>query len=437
MSMNQSRRSFLAKTAAIAGVAAVVGPAKVSFASIMRERTPKAKPRVELKAGDTIKIGVIGPGGMGTGHCEAFASLAKQGREKVEVVAVADVNDLHAARGARKVKEAGQTADVATYRDYRELLKRDDLHGVLIASPEHWHSQHAIDAMLAGKDVYCEKPMTLRLEEAMKMRAVQFANPDVLLQVGTQMMQLPKWKEAKRLLAAGAIGKPTMSQTSYCRNTPDGEWNYYGIDPNWRPGVNLDWEAWCGPMGRQEWDPKVYIRWRRYRKYSTGILGDLLVHEMTPLCWALDMGWPTRVIASGGHYVDKDMENHDTVNLTIQFERQHTMIVAGATNNENGLERLIRGQKANMFMGSNNVVIRPESKFVDEVEQQTVQCPDIGNDQDVHRLHWLHCIRTREIPAADVEMGTKIMVIVDLATRSMWDGHAWQFDPYAMTAERI
>jgi predicted dehydrogenase len=279
--------------------------------------------------------------------------------------------------------------------------------------------------------------MTLRLDEALRLRQVQFANPHVLLQVGTQMMQLPKWKEAKRLLAEGAIGKPTMSQTSYCRNTPTGEWNYYGIDENWAPGANLDWDAWCGPMGRQPWDPLVFARWRRYRKYSTGIIGDLLVHVMTPMMYALDMGWPTRVIAAGGHYIDKEMENHDTVNLTIELEREHTMIVAGATNNENGLPQLIRGQKANMNMNGRHVEIIPEAKFVDDVDRQEVQCPDIGNDQDVHRLNWLHCIRTREVPAADVDISTKVMVVVDLATRSMWDGHAWRFDPYTMTAERV
>lgn len=437
MSHNQSRRSFLARTAAVAGAAALASPAKLSFGQIVRRPVPKAKPRVELKDGDTIRMAVIGTGGMGTGHCEAFARIAREGREKVEVVAVADVCDSHRERAVRKIGEQGQAAHVDSYRDYREILKRDDIHGVLIASPEHWHAQHAIDALLAGKDVYCEKPMTLRLDEAMRLRQVQFANRDVLLQVGTQMMQLPKWKKARQLLADGAIGKPTMSQTSYCRNSPDGEWNYYGIDANWRPGVNLDWDAWCGPMGRQTWDPLVFARWRRYRKYSTGIIGDLLVHVMTPMMYALDCGWPTRVTASGGHYVDKAMENHDTVNLTIEFEREHTMIVAGSTNNENGLEQLIRGHKANMYMNGRHVEIRPEAKYVDEIDRQTVECEDIGNDQEVHRLSWMHCMRTRELPEADVDLGTKIMVVVDLATRSMWDGHAWRFDPYAMEAVRV
>ena len=76
-------------------------------------------------------------------------------------------------------------------------------------------------------------------------------------------------------------------------------------------GVNLDWDAWCGPMGKRNWDPKVFARWRRYRDYSTGIIGDLLVHEITPMLMAIEQGWPTRVVATGSHLVDKEMENFD------------------------------------------------------------------------------------------------------------------------------
>ena len=86
----------------------------------------------------------------------------------------------------------------------------------------------------------------------------------------------------------------------------------------------------------------VYARWRRYRRYSTGIIGDLLVHRISPLAMALDLGWPTRVVASGGHYVDTAMENHDQVLLTVEFEKGHTMVIAGSTSNETGLEILTK-----------------------------------------------------------------------------------------------
>lgn len=441
----QTRRGFLATAAAATGAAAVLGP---RFASAAPFVAPRGIDPVPPGPDEAIRMGVIGTGGMGTGHCEAFVSFGhpskdKEGnvtappRENVQVVALADVCDprLMAAKAKCEKGQEGMTVD--TFRNYKELLARKDVHAVLIASPEHWHAQMAIDAILAGKDVYLEKPMTLNLEDAMRLRETMQKNPKVIVQVGTQKMQIPKFHAAKKLIAEGAIGTPTFSQTSYCRNSKEGEWLYYAIDKAWEPGKNLDWDNWCGPAGKAPWDPQVYARWRRYKKYSTGIIGDLLVHEMTPLLLALDAGWPTRVVATGAHMVDKAMENFDQVNLTIQFENGHTMVVAGSTCNEVGFEVMIRGHKANIYLGGKNCVMRPERIFAEEVDAQTVECPDIENDQDLHRLAWLKAIRTREQPASSVDLGTKIMVIVDLASRSMWEGHAYTFDPKTLKATKV
>ena len=141
----------------------------------------------------------------------------------------------------------------------------------------------------------------------------------------------------------------------------------------------------------------------------------------------MDAGWPTRVVATGGHYLDKAMENHDQVNLTVEFEGEHTMVVAGSTCNELGLETVIRGHEANLFLGSNNCVLRPERLFVDDVEERTVECAAI-QPQDELRLDWFKSVRTREANASQVELATKIMTIVDLATRSIWEGSAFRYD---------
>lgn len=121
-----------------------------------------------------------------------------------------------------------------------------------------------------------------------------------------------------------------FSQTSYCRNSKSGEW-HYKVNPEWKPGVNLNWEEWCGPLGSDGMDPKVYYQWHRYRKTSTGVLGDLLVHVMTPMLMTLDQGWPVRVTGIGSHLCDKEMENHDLVNLAVEFETGHQMIACGGT----------------------------------------------------------------------------------------------------------
>lgn len=440
---DRSRRQFLGTAAAVAGGAglaaagcAATGGTRTQPAG--RGRTvatvPPGSP-VAVKDNEPIRMAVIGTGGMGTGHCEAIMALAQQGKTKTQIVALADVNEVRMG-DAHKSCQDKQGIEVGAYTDYREILKRDDVHAVLIASPEHWHAQHAIDALTAGKDVYCEKPMTLHLDQAMDLRKVVLDNPDRIFQVGTQMMMLPKYLEARKAIKAGAIGKPVWSQTSYCRNSTTGEWNYYALDERWAPGINVDWKGWLGYLGPREWDPKVYARWRRYKDFSTGIIGDLLVHVMTPLIMALDAGWPTRVTASGHHVVDMDMENFDQVNLNVEFEDGHTMIVAGSTANEVGLETMIRGHEANMYLNGRHCEIRPERIFVDEVDEQRIECPDIGNDQDQLRLNWLECIRTRTPAVSNIDLASKVMVAVDLASRSMWEGGAFKFDPKTLRTSR-
>ncbi|MFH0943982.1 MAG: Gfo/Idh/MocA family oxidoreductase [Planctomycetota bacterium] len=428
-----SRRDFLGRAVALGAASALMTSCRTSSIEAKKGKIPKAGGRVPLGKDDPVRIGVIGTGGMGDGHCVQFMSLTKDGKFNVQVVALADVNKIRLDRTHQGCEEK-QGFKVDKYRDFHELLARDDIHGVLIAAPEHWHATMAVAAIAAGKDVYLEKPMTLRLDDALWLRQVVLKNPDVIFQVGTQKMILPKWPAAQKLIADGAIGKPTFSQTSYCRNSKDGEWLYYEVEPEVVPGENLDWDAWCGPLGPQPFDGAVYAQWRRYRKFSTGIVGDLLVHQMTPLMMALDMGWPTRVTGSGGHYVDKVMENHDQVNMTIEFEKEHTMIVVGSTSNEQGLETMIRGHKATLYLNSRDCVLRPERIFVDEVDEQTIKCEEIGDDQNALRVNWIESIRSRQPAVSGIDLASKMMVAVDLATRSMWDGHAYTFDPKSMTA---
>ena len=451
----ESRRRFLATSSKLAAGAAAVMALGASAGRAMARPAPfkpgafkmdeqpigKAKPRPALKEGDVLRIGVIGVGGepgacaMGLGHCLSMVDIAKKNREKVQVVAICDLNKKYLEQGKSKIEAAQPGVKVDTYRKSAELLAREDIHGVVVATPEHCHSVNGIEAILSGKDVYLEKPMCLNLGMALDLARVAAANPDVIVQVGTQKTRLPNYLEAKKLIKEGYIGMPTFSQTSYCRNSKEGEW-HYGYDKSWKVGEDVDWETWCGPLGSMPWDPKLYSQWRRYRKTSTGIIGDLLVHVMTPLMLALDQGWPTRVVATGGHLVDKDMENHDNIHIAVQFETGHQMIVVGSTCNQAGLETMIRGHKGNIYLGGNNCTVRPEPTYSEEVEEKVVKCANIGDDQDAHRVGWLQSIRTREKPLSSVELGLKVMVIVDLATRSMWEGGAFVFDPKGMVASK-
>lgn len=430
-----SRRDFLSRSAKLAAGAGVLGAIAADdvFAAFDAEleRSPLGQPLepTALGSSQTARIGIIGTGGMGTEHARAFNRLAASGREDVQVVALCDVSQHKLEAAQRRCLQDRPEVAVALYTDYRAMLADRSLHGILIASPEHWHAKMAEDAIMSGKDVYIEKPMTLKLGEALRLLRLLRKYPYMQAVVGTQYVMHPSYHAARQLIADGTIGTPVSSQTSYCRNSKNGEWLYYAINREWQPGVNLDWREWCGPLGRHPWDPEVYARWRRYRTWSTGIIGDLLVHRITPLIQALDAGWPTRVVAVGGHLVDKAMENHDQVNLSIEFENGHVMYVAGSTANEVGMETMIRGHKANLYLGGRNLTMRPERIWADEIDELTVEGPNIRDTQQELRYHWLNTMRSREPVQSDVELGTKVMVAVDLATRSLWEGKAYSFDP--------
>ncbi len=431
-----SRRDFLKGAATAAGAFAIGASSSCAGGpqDWQKRAVPKAGKKRPLGDKEAVRIGMIGVGGMGGGHLGALLNFRQKKEENLEIAAICDVNQI---RLDARLEQARSKQGIAVdgYRDYKKLLEREDLHAVLIASPEHWHAQMAVDAIAAGKDVYLEKPMTLRLDDALWLKRVMEENPQMILQVGTQYMMQDKYLAAREIIADGGIGHPTFSQTSYCRNSKNGEWLYH-IDKKVLPGTTLDWERWCGPLGVREWDTEIYHRWRRYRDYSTGIIGDLLVHQMTPLIHAIQPGWPVRVTASGGHYCDKKMENHDQVNLTIEFEKEHTMIVAGSTCNEKGLEILVRGHEANIYLGGSACVMRPERIFADDIDAKTIQSKKGWGPQDKLRKNWLHSVRTRKPNRSPVSLGALVMVIVDLATRSMWGGGAYRFDPASLTVSK-
>lgn len=434
--LRSNRREFITTTTA--AMAALTGAAHASGSvldpNLMNAPLPKSKPYKPVAPDEAIRMALIGAGGMGNGHMDGLLRSRRDGAENVNVIAVAEVAKKRRERTVKKLADGQEGVEVTGYVDYKEMLEKEDLHAVLIASPEHWHAQMAIDAMAAGCDVYVEKPMTLRLEDAIRLKRAVDAG-DKILQVGTQYMMLPKYEEARKLIKSGAIGSPTLSQTSYCRNSLNGEW-LYGIDKDVAPGEQLDWDLWCGPLGKSDFDTEVFHRWRRYRQWSTGIIGDLLVHMMTPLIYALDLGYPVRVTASGGHTVFPDMDNHDSVMLTTEFENGHTMIVAGSVCNDRGLEVLIRGHEGDLLLGGSNLVLQPQSPFTDEVDPQTIDC-SYSDEQGKLRLNWLSCVRTREPNRSTVDLGLKHMIVVDLATRSMWDKKAYRFDPYTSRAEAL
>src|SRR5262249_10201265 len=206
-----------------------------------------------------------------------------------KALAVSDVYGKRLRLAKEAVEAKDNTVKCGAYLDYRELLNRDDLDAVLIATPDHWHAPIAIEAMHKGKDVYLEKPMTKTVEEAKEIYEPTQQTKRVL-QVGSQTTSLDQWIKARKALQDGLIGKLIMSQGSFHRNSKEGEWNW-PIDKNAGPDKSgddfIDWKMWLGNAPKRAFDADRFFRFRKYWDYSGGIATDLFYHIMAPLniCW--------------------------------------------------------------------------------------------------------------------------------------------------------
>lgn len=226
-----SRRDFLKAAGITAGgvmASSLVGNSLLAAA----KPTVMAHPRA-IGANDRINYAIIGVGGMGHGHLGHIMGLKQE--QNLDLIAVCDVWDK---RRLKAANDAG-IPEAQSFRDYRKVLENKDIDVVIIGTPDHWHAPIAIAAMQAGKHVYCEKPMTRHLSEAFAMRETAKAT-GCLIQVGSQGCTDAKWHTAGKAVDDGKIGAVLWAQGGYCRNNPQGEWNW-PIDASANPD-NLDWK---------------------------------------------------------------------------------------------------------------------------------------------------------------------------------------------------
>ena len=264
--------------------------------SIITSKTHALARKAPLKSispNDNIRIATIGMGGMGFGDTRTALQV-----EGTEFVAAADSYDGRLSRA----KEIWGN-DLFVTRDYREILSREDIDAVIIATPDHWHAKITNEALKAGKAVYCEKPMVQKIEEGHSVLKTAEETGNLLI-VGSQRVSSIIYEKAKELYESGAIGTLNMVEARLNRNSAIGAWQY-SIPPDASPET-VDWEGFLGHAPKREFDAKRFFRWRNYKDYGTGIPGDLFVHLFSGIHLVLSSNGPERVMASGGirYWVD-------------------------------------------------------------------------------------------------------------------------------------
>jgi predicted dehydrogenase len=420
-----SRRSFLRTAAATAGA--------LSFGGLI--------PSTVLGANDRIRFGMIGVGGMGSGH---LGSLL--GRSKDDNIAIGGISDVYQKRVNRALascEQAGHKAEGSL--DYRKLLDNKDIDAVLIATPDHWHAKLCIDAMDAGKHVYCEKPLTLDIPQAIALKnAVKRTGK--LLQVGPQRTSEDQYWKAQTEIRDGKVGKVTMAQGSYNRNVRDCAFNRWfkideGAGPHAEGEDHIDWDMWLG----SEWglapkipfNPEHFFRFRKYFLYNGGVATDLLYHFLAPLLLAIvgeNGAYPRRVSAGGGLYVYKDGRDiPDVFTMVVDYPQEFSVYLASWLTNDTQMPTRIYGQYGTIELPDNggNATYTGNGDFKQEFRDRHNNYDEViipsQNQRDMEG-NLIDCIRKGGKLFCNVDLGCATMVAIKMGVEAyrqnktlMWD----------------
>jgi predicted dehydrogenase len=365
-----------------------------------------------MGANERVQLGLIGAGERGRGDMGNFV--------KTGIVDVAAVCDVYAVQ-IDKVKTTSPNAK--SFTDHRKLLETKEVDAVLIGVPDHWHSTIAIDALNAGKDVYVEKPLTLRIEEGPPIvKAARINNR--ICQVGMQQRSGKHYLEAKaEYIDAGKLGKITMARTwwhgngYHLRKAP--------ADLAQQPS-NLDWGHFLGPVKWRDWDPQQYWNWRAYLDFGGGQVTDLFTHWIDVVHMFMGADIPVSAVAAGGIYHYKDGRTApDTINVLLEYPQQFTAtfeatLVPGITGA--GVE--FDGTEGKLYIDRGRYEFTPRGRNV----QPTVVKGTTNLDLE-HIQNFLDCVKSRKLPNGDVLIGHRSAQASHLGNIAYMQKRRIDFDP--------
>lgn len=393
----------------------------VSAATLAAAAAPLV--RNALGANERIVVGLIGAGGMGRSDLSAF-----QKNPDVEVAAVCDVNQINLE------KAVGMTGGkAAAYKDFRQLLERKDIDAVIVATPDHWHALPTLYACQAGKDVYVEKPLALSIVEQQRM--VQAArNANRVVQVGTQQRSGKHFQRAVELVRSGKLGNISFVRTWNHENSyPEG----IGSPPDSDPPPTLDWDFWLGPAPAARYNRnRAAGTFRWFWDYSGGKLTDWGTHLIDIVHWAMEVSGPTAVSASGGKYFLQDnRETPDTLEVLYEYPG-FVLVYSSRECNSRGTEGKsygieFHGTLGTLLLDRDGFEIFPEHRREgDEYIPRTNLTRMRGSDQHApHVRNFLDCVKSRQRPISDVEIGHRSTTAPHLGNIAFRTGQKVYWDP--------
>jgi len=412
MTTELSRRDFVKTGAAAAATIAAATHAQASDS-----------------ANERVRVGVIGTGNRGGQLVSATLP-----HKDAEIVALCDVFEPHLDKEAEKIG-----TKLGRYTDYREMLDRDDIDAVLVASPDHWHALQTIDACNAGKDVYVEKPMSFTIHEGRQMVEAARRNKRVV-QVGTHRRSSKMYAHLAELIQSGGLGQVTALRAYRLSNmAPDG----IGFEDDSQAPDNLDWDMWLGPRPKRPYNKNIApYRFRWWKDYSSQMT-NWGVHYFDLLRWLADEDAITSCSVHGGQFAVNDQRSiPDTMEGVFEFASGKLLLfgqheASGSPMIPGGAEIEVRGTNGTLYAGGGGYTIRPErggqfqdnTPRMDEVKEKSQD----GNSNltQEHMRNFLDCIKSREKPKADVEIGHRSTTIallgniaLDTKARINWDADA-------------
>jgi predicted dehydrogenase len=274
-----------------------------------------------------------------------------------------------------------------------------------------------MDALARNKHLYCEKPMTKTVEQSKKVIA-RVKQAGVKMQVGVQGMSDDSYEKAHEYIQQGVLGDVVIAQIDYSRNYMGDFWSN-PPDPDVRPGVNLDWNAFLGPAPKRPYDADRFLSWRRYWDYSGGIATDLFIHRVTRLIKALGLTFPERAAATGGKYEFRTSaaEIPDTFNITLDYPGGPSVILISSMANDTPVGHMIRGHKATLEFTKTGFTITPQKAFAKDMQPITHQ--KTGSESlPLHHRNLQAAIRTNEPLKCDCMLGYYGVVACEMGVQS-------------------